>query len=284
VKDYAKDFYASIDVHAVMAAALLWGGRLLVALIIFVAGWWFARRASGGAQRILVRGGADTLLGSFLRNVVFVIILAMVIVGALDSVGVPTASLLAALGAAGLAIGLALQGSLANIAAGVLLMIFRPFRVGDFIEAAGVSGTVQRMSLMHTVLYSPDNCEVTVPNGKILGDAITNYSALDKRRLDLVIGIGYSDDVDQAMSIATDALSDEKRVLRDPEPVVALLELADSSVNLAIRPWVAPTDYWAVKFALQREIKMRFDAAGVSIPFPQREVTLHKAVRSRPRE
>jgi small conductance mechanosensitive channel len=278
MKQDVTDFFADFDLHGLAAVAVLWGGRVLMAVIFFAAGWWFARRASSGAQRLLIRSGADPLLGSFLHNAVFVLILALVVVGALDRIGVPTASLLAALGAAGLAIGLALQGSLANIAAGVLLMIFRPFRVGHRIKAAGVDGVVQTVGLMYTVLHSADHCELTVPNGKILGDAITNFTALDKRRLDLVVGIGYSDDIDAAIGVVREALSSEPRVMADPAPTVAVLDLGESSVDLAIRPWVAPDDYLQVRFALLREIKLRFDAAGISMPFPQREVTLRGAV------
>lgn len=270
------EFYASLDTHALANDALAWGGKLLVSLLILLIGWWIARRVAAASQRVLMRGGADPLLGNFLRNLVFVLLIAVVIVGALDRVGVPTASLLAALGAAGLAIGLALQGSLSNLAAGVLLMVFRPFRVGDYVQTAGVGGTVRTVSLMHTVLHSPDNCEIVVPNGKILGDAIVNYSALDKRRIDLVIGIGYGDDIGKAIAIVNGALADDNRVLTEPAPVVAVLELADSSVNLAIRPWCASPDYWSTRFDLQREIKQRFDRNGITIPFPQREVTMRR--------
>lgn len=272
------EFYASLDTHALAQAALAWGGRLLVALLILLIGWWVARRLAASSQRVMTRGGADPLLGNFMRKMVFVLVFTLVVVGALDRVGVPTASLLAALGAAGLAIGLALQGSLSNLAAGVLLMIFRPFRVGDYVQTAGVGGTVRSVNLMHTVLHSPDNCQIVVPNGKIVGDAIVNYSALDNRRIDLVIGISYGDDIGKAIGIARAALDDDARVLKNPAPVVAVLELADSSVNLAIRPWVASAAYWDVRFALQREIKQRFDAAGITIPFPQREVVLREVI------
>ncbi len=271
-----RNLLTSLDAHDIAVLAVAWGAKVVVAVLIFLIGWWIARRISSGAQRILLRGGADPLLGDFLRNIVFAFLLALVVVGALDRIGVPTASLLAALGAAGLAVGLALQGSLSNLAAGVLIMLTRPFRVGDFIEVAGVSGTVRSMSLMHTVLYSPDNCQVIVPNGKILGDSITNYSTLDKRRLDLTVGIGYQDDVDKAIGLVNSILENDDRVLEDPPPLVAVLELAESSVNLAIRPWVAPQQYWPLKFDLQRQIKLEFDANGITIPFPQSEITLKR--------
>jgi small conductance mechanosensitive channel len=284
VSDHIKSFLASIDTHALATDAAAWGVRLLVALLIFVTGWWLARYLAGASRRVMIRGGADPLLGDFLRNIVFVFLLAIVVVGALDRVGVPTASLLAALGAAGIAVGLALQNSLSNLAAGVLLMINRPFRVGDYIQAAGVGGTVKSVNLLSTTLHSPDNCQIVVPNGKISSDSIINYSALDSRRLDLVVGIAYGDDIGAAFAAVNAVLAADERVLPDPAPVVALLELGDSSVNLAIRPWVASSDYWPARFGLQRAIKERFDAEGITIPFPQREITLHPAPASQESE
>ncbi|GAA0715923.1 small-conductance mechanosensitive channel MscS [Dokdonella soli] len=254
-----------------------WSGRLLIALLILLVGWWLARRVAMAVQRVLARAGADPLLGHFLYNLVLVLLLAVVVTGALDRIGVPTASLLAALGAAGLAIGLALQGSLSHLAAGVLLMVFRPFRVGQYVEIAGVGGTVQDVSLMHTRLLTPDNREVVLPNGKVAGDAIVNYSARGTRRLDLVVGIGYGDDIGKAIAVVRELLGAEPRVLADPPADVAVMQLADSSVNLAIRPWVKSGEYWSVQTTLLRAIKERFDAQGISIPVPRREVVLHVA-------
>ena len=271
-----RELYASLDTTGFTAALLAWGGRLLVALLILLVGWWLARRLATGAQRVLLRGGADPMLGSFLRNLVFVLLLALVVVGALDRVGVPTASLLAALGAAGLAIGLALQGSLSNLAAGVLLMVFRPFRVGQYIEAFGIGGTVQEVSLMHTRLLTPDNREVVLPNAKVAGDAIINHSAHGTRRVDLVIGIGYGDDIGRAIAAVHELLAADPRVLAEPPADVAVMQLGDSSVDLAIRPWVNSADKWALQTSLLRAIKERFDAEGISIPFPQREVVLRR--------
>lgn len=268
------EFYAKINTQAVATDVLAWGGRLLVAVLILLVGWWVARRVSGGAQRVLTRGGADPLLGSFLRNLIFVLLIAIVIVGALDRIGVPTASLLAALGAAGLAIGLALQGSLSNLAAGVLLMVFRPFRVGQYVEAGGVAGTVQLVSLMHTTLLTLDNREVIVPNAKVAGDVIVNVNARGIRRIDMVVGIGYGDDIRHAIGVVHGILEAEPRVLKEPAPVVIVLALADSSVNLAVRPWVNSGDVFATQGALLQAIKERFDQEGISIPFPQREVVV----------
>jgi small conductance mechanosensitive channel len=264
-----RGLYASPDLHAFAIAAASWGARLLVALLILGVGWWLARRLADGVQRMLARGGADPLLGHFLRNLVLVLLLAVVATGALDRIGVPTASLLAALGAAGLAIGLALQGSLSNLAAGVLLMAFRPFRVGDSVQAAGLAGTVQRVTLMHTILHTPDHCEVVVPNARIAAEAIVNYSALGTRRIDLVVRIGYADDIGTAFDAARAALAGESRVLSEPAAEVAVLELGDTGVQLAVRAWVRSSDHGAVRSALLRALKESLGAAGIVLPVPQ---------------
>ena len=266
------ELYASLASSGFGSAVLAWSGRLAIALVILLVGWWLARRISGAVQRLLTRGGADPLLGSFLRNVVFVVLFVLVVVGALDRAGVPTASLLAALGAAGLAIGLALQGSLSNLAAGVLLMVFRPFRVGQYVEVAGVAGTVQEVSLMHTRLLSPDNRVIVLPNSKVAGDAIVNHSACGTRRIDLVIGIGYGDDLARAIERVRELLAGDRRVLSEPAADVAVSQLGETSVQLAVRPWVNTTDAWGVQTSLLRSIKERFDAEGIRISPPPREV------------
>jgi len=272
-----REFYASLDLHAFANAAALWGGRLLVALLILGVGWWLARRIAAAVQRMLLRGGADPLLGHFLRNLVLVSLLAVVVTGALDRIGVPTASLLAALGAAGLAIGLAMQGSLSNLAAGVLLMVFRPFRVGDGVQAAGVSGTVQRVTLMHTILHTPDHCEVVIPNARISADAIVNYSALGTRRIDIVVGIGYGEDIGTAIEAARAALAAEPRVLAEPQVEIAVLELGEAAVQLAVRPWVRSADYASVRSGLLRGLKEALAAAGIALPVAQRGLVLRDA-------
>lgn len=274
MSDRLRELYASMDATGLGSAVLAWSGRLLIALLILLVGWWVARRVATAVQRVLMRGGADPMLGSFLRNVVFVVLFVLVGVGALDRAGVPTASLLAALGAAGLAIGLALQGSLSNLAAGVLLMVFRPFRVGQYLEVAGVAGTVQEVSLIHTRLLSPDNREIVLPNGKVAGDAIVNHSARGTRRIDLVVGIGYGDDVGRAIAVVRELIAADRRVLAEPGPDVAVSQLGDTAVQLAIRPWVSTGDTWAVQTSLLRAIKERFDAEGIRIPMPPREVVV----------
>jgi small conductance mechanosensitive channel len=225
---------------------------------------------------MMTKKNVDPAVNSFVCSLVYVTLLIFVIIAALAQVGIQTTSLIAVLGAASLAIGLALQGSLANFAAGVLLIIFRPFKVGDYVECAGTAGAVDEMQIFTTLLNSPDNKKIIIPNAKLLGDVITNYSAKDTRRVDLVIGVGYGDDLQKVEKVLSDIVSQDERVLKDPAPTIAVLELADSSVNFAVRPWVKTADYWPVYFALTKNIKMRLDAEGIAIPFPQRDVHLYQ--------
>ncbi|HML76008.1 MAG TPA: mechanosensitive ion channel, partial [Anaerohalosphaeraceae bacterium] len=195
-----------------------------------------------------------------------------VAIAALSRLGVETTSLVAVIGAAGLAVGLALQGSLSNFAAGVLLIIFKPFRVGDFVEVAGAKGMVQEIQIFTTVLHSPDNVRIIIPNSQVTGANIINYTANDRRRVDLVIGISYGDDIAKAKQVITSVLLSDKRVMRDPAPVVAVLGLGDSSVNIAVRPWVKADDYWPTYFDLTENIKVSLEQNGLTIPFPQRDI------------
>lgn len=281
--EWLRGFYASSDARALADAMLGWSGKLLVALLILLVGWWLARRLSGGLQRVLLRGGADPLLGNFLRNLAFVLLLALVVVGALDRAGVPTASLLAALGAAGLAIGLALQGSLSNLAAGVLLMAFRPFRVGDSIEVGAVSGVVQSVSLMQTFLLTADNREVILPNAKVAGDVIVNVNARGTRRVDLAVGIAHDADVAKAIGLLRALAAEDARVLAQPAVEAVVVQLAESGVQLALRAWTKAADYGGVQSDLLRAIKQRFDAEGVNLARPSREVVLREMVPAEPR-
>jgi small conductance mechanosensitive channel len=208
------------------------------------------------------------------------LLLLFVIVAALDRLGVNTTSLIAVLGAAGLAVGLALQGSLQNFAAGFLLLVLRPFKSGDFIEAAGTMGVVEKISIFSTIMRTPDNKEVIVPNGAIYSGNIINYSARSTRRVDMIFGIGYGDDIKQARDIIAQIISADERVLPEPETVIAVSELGASSVNFVVRPWVKTEDYWPVKFDLTEEIKLAFDKNGISIPFPQMDVHWIKPEKS----
>ena len=251
------------------------GAQVLLAVVILVIG----RYAALGIRSLVMRGmrksKVDETLISFVASLAYIAIMAFVVIAALARVGVQTASFVAVLGAAGLAIGLALQGSLANFAAGVLMIIFKPFKVGDFVEGGGASGVVEEIGIFVTELKSPDNKKIIVPNAKMTGDNIVNYSAKECRRVDLVAGVSYEDDLDKVRSLLTEILEGDDRILKDPEPTIGVLELADSSVNFAVRPWVKTADYWDVYFALQEQIKKRFDDAGISIPFPQQDVYMH---------
>ncbi|MDD4731391.1 MAG: mechanosensitive ion channel [Desulfovibrio sp.] len=249
-----------------------YGLRLLVALIVFYVGLLVSRRISRLIARIMERAKVDETLISFVRNMVHYLLLTAVGIAALGQVGINVTSFLAVLGAAGLAVGLALKDSLSNFAAGVLLILFRFFRVGDYVTVGGTSGTVKALNLFNTELSTPDNQKVFVPNSSILGDVIVNVTANDTRRIDLVVGIGYGDAISKAQGILEGLLAADARILKDPAPTVAVSELADSSVNFVVRPWVATTDYWDVRFDLIRAIKETFDEQGVSIPFPQQDV------------
>ena len=256
---------------------LAYGPSVLGALTILVVGWLISRGIASGSRRAMSRGQVDPTLIGFLGSVVYVGAMTLVVISALARLGVNTTSFAAVLAAVGLAIGLALQGSLGNLASGVMLILFRPFKTGDYVEVAGIAGVIEEIQIFATRLRTPDNKEVIVPNGAITGGSITNYSSKQMRRVDLVFGIGYGDDIKLAKSIIQKVVDSQKLILKDPAPVIAVLELGDSSVNLAVRPWVRTPEYWNVHFDLTERIKLEFDAAGISIPFPQRDVHVHQA-------
>lgn len=248
------------------------GIDLLAGATIVVIGLWIARILTRGVRRLLERTGVDAILVRFVGNLAYGVLLIFVILAAVAQVGIQTTSIIAVLGAAGLAIGLALQGSLSNFAAGVLMLIFRPFRAGDYVECAGTAGVVEEVQIFSTRLRTPDNKLVIVPNGAVYSGNVVNYSANDTRRLDLVFGVSYADDLDHVKRVMRAVLDAEPRLLADPAPTIGLLELADSSVNFAVRPWVRTGDYWPVYFDLMEAMKKRFDTEGITIPFPQRDV------------
>ncbi len=267
-----------MDMEQLQQLATDYGLRALTALGILIAGYWLARILSGVVDRALRARHIDATVSQFVSKLIFVAVLAMALIPALGHAGIQTTSILAALGAAGLAVGLALQGSLSNFAAGVLLVSFRPCRAGDYVDAGGCSGTVQSISLFSTTLLTPDNKKVIVPNAKIMSDAITNYSAMEQRRVDLVIGISYDANIGTAKQAIEQVLAAESRVLSEPAPLVAVRELAESSVNLVVRPWVKTADYWGARDALTENIKLALDDAGVTIPFPQMDVHINQPV------
>ncbi|MFQ5512024.1 MAG: mechanosensitive ion channel family protein [Candidatus Krumholzibacteriia bacterium] len=249
-----------------------YGLKVIGAILILIIGRFVAGVVRRVVNRLLGRAKVDASIISFACSLSYALVLTFAVLASLAKFGVETTSFVAVLGAAGFAIGFALQGSLANFAAGVLVLILKPFRVGDFVEAAGVAGSVKEISLFSTVLHTGDNVRIVVPNGKMYGDVIKNYSSNATRRIDLVVGIGYDSPVGQARDILNEIISGSERVLADPAPTVALAELADSSVNFVVRPWVKREDYWTARWDLLETIKEKFDAAGIEIPFPQRTV------------
>lgn len=246
---------------------------LLMALLIFVIGKWIVNKIVGIFGKILrkVKGMDETLI-KFLENIVYYALMIVVLLTALGKLGVETTSFLAILGAAGLAIGLALKDSLGNFASGVMIILFKPFKVGDAVTAAGVTGSVSEVGIFNSIFITPDNQKIIIPNGAITSGSIININAHDTRRVDLIVGIGYNDDIKKTKDVLNDIITSNEKILLDKGITVAVSELADSSVNFVVRAWVKTPDYWDVKFGLTETIKLRFDAEGISIPFPQQDV------------
>lgn len=270
--DFSSFGSEGFDFQPYLELAAVYGVKLVTALAIFVIGKWVAKRATNLLKKGMNRANLDETLVKFLGNIVYGLVMAFVVIASLSQVGIETASLAAIIAAAGLAVGLALQGSLSNFAAGVMLILFRPFKAGDFVEAGGTSGVVEEVTIFTTVFKTGDNKQVIVPNSAVSGGSITNYSTKETRRVDMVVGVSYGDDLQKVKDVLNKILAADKRVLKDPAPLVAVSELADSSVNLVVRPWVKSGDYWAVLFDLTETIKTTFDAEGISMPFPQREL------------
>jgi len=272
------DALSNINIEQLIETYVLpWGINIVMALVIFMVGKFIARVLVNIAKKIMTKAKVDSILVNFIGSIISTILLLFVVIASLDQLGVDTTSLIALIGAAGLAIGLALQGSLQNLASGVMLIVFRPFNDGDFIEAAGVTGVVETIGIFTTTMRSGDNREIIVPNGAIFGGTITNYSRRTTRRVDMVFGIGYDDDIKKAKDILNRILEEDERILKDPAPVVAVAELADSSVNFNVRPWCATGEYWNVYFDTHEKVKLAFDAEGISIPYPQMDVHQRKA-------
>ena len=255
--------------HEVLLGYLL---QIVAAIVIFYIGRFVAKGVRRFLDKSLLSRGVDKAVVSFVTSIVYVVILIATALMALSQIGVQTTSFIAILGAAGLAIGLALQGSLANFASGILIILFRPFKSGDFIDAGGITGTVDKIEIFQTIMKTPDNKLVIVPNAQVTGSAITNYSAEPIRRVDLLIGISYDADLRKAKQILTDIIKQDPRILPDPAPVIAVAALADSSVNIHVRPWVNSADYWGVYWDTLEKVKLTFDEQGIGIPFPQMDV------------
>ncbi len=269
---------ANFDIQQFIETYVLpWGINIVMALAIFLIGKFIVKILVSVSKKLMSKAKVDSILINFISSIIGTVLLLFVVVASLDQLGVNTTSLIALIGAAGLAIGLALQGTLQNLASGVMLIIFRPFNDGDFVEAAGVAGVVEQIGIFTTTMRTGDNREIIVPNGEVFGGTITNYSRRATRRVDMVFGIGYDDDLLQAKEIIGRILSEDDRILADPAPTIAVAELADSSVNFNVRPWCKTADYWGVYGDIHEKIKLRFDAEGISIPYPQMDVHQDKA-------
>jgi small conductance mechanosensitive channel len=257
-----------------------YGLRILAAIVIFLVGKWLTRILTNLIGRAMAKAKIEPTLVSFVKNVCYVGLIVFVAIAALSALGIQTAQFIAVVGAAGLAIGLALQGSLSNFASGVLLIILKPFKVGDFVELAGIKGTVQEIQIFNIVLNSPDNIRVTIPNAQVTGGSILNYTINGSRRVDLVFGVSYGDDINKAKKVIESVLAGDSRVLKDPAPTVAVVALSDSSVNFVCRPWVKPADYWDVYFDTTAKVKLALESNGLTIPFPQRDIYIKSAPKS----
>lgn len=273
-----EQYITQENMTALINTSAEFGFNLISALAILIVGLWVAKKIAGWGGASVKRSGVDETLTSFLSKLIHAGLAAFVIIAALSRVGIQTASFVAVLAAAGLAVGLALQGSLANFAAGVLIMLFRPYKLGDWVEAGGVSGSVKDISIFSTVLATGDNKKIIVPNSQMTGGSITNYSAYDTRRVDLVVGVSYSADLQKARSVFEKVIREQEAVLEDKDITVAVKALGASSVDFVLRAWVKSGDYWPTYFALTEKIKLALDEHGIGIPFPQMDVHLNPSV------
>ena len=255
---------------------IAWGLKLVAAALVLLIGNWLAKKLASFFVVVMDRHDVDITLTKFLRNIVYYAMLTAVVIAAAGQLGINTTSFLTVVGAAGLAIGLALKDSLANFSAGVMLIFFRPFKVGDVVTVAGETGAVEEITIFNTVMNTADNQRKIIPNSIVSSGTITNITANSTRRIDMVFGIGYDDDIKGAEQILLELVQKEPKVLSDPPVTVAVAELADSSVNFVVRPWVNTEDYWDVKFSLTEKIKLAFDEAGISIPYPQQDVHMYQ--------
>jgi small conductance mechanosensitive channel len=255
----------------------LYGMNMVAALFIFIVGRWCAKIITNILSTLLEKAKIELTLVTFIRHLSYIGLLVFVIIAALSKLGVETTSFVAVLGAAGLAVGLALQGSLANFAAGVLLIMFKPFKVGDLVQVCGDTGTVKEINIFNTIMHTPDNQRKIIPNSKVTGDTITNLTDVDMRRVDLTFSISYSDNIKTAKEALERVVAADARVLKNPAPTIAVAELGESSVNLVCRPWCRPGDYWSIYFDITEKGKLELEKSGITIPFPQRDVHLFQA-------
>lgn len=259
------------------AFVISYGVKIILALAIFIIGKWLAKRIANLLEHRMTATGVDVTVGKFVKNIFYYVLMVVIVIAVLGQVGIQTASFVAVIGAAGLAIGLALQGSLSNFAAGVLLILFRPIKVGDFVEVAGVAGVVKEISIFTTTLTTGDNKTIIAANAEVTGNVITNYSTQSERRVDLVVGVSYDSNIEQVKNELRTLAAADERILKDKPVTIGVSELADSSVNLVFRPWVNSADYWPVTFDLNEKIKQRFDEVGIGIPYPTMDLNVNKA-------
>lgn len=273
-----------INIEQILETVTVWfttySIKIVAAILIFIIGKWLCRKITNLLTKIMEKNNIDVTLVKFLGSIVYYTLFIVVMIAVAGQLGINTTSFLTIIGAAGLAIGLALKDSLSNLASGVMLIMFRPIKIGDFVDVGGVTGTVQSIDIFNTTIHSPDNQKHIVPNASITSGVITNVTANDNRRVDLVIGIGYDDDIAKAKGILEAIIKKEERVLENPATNIAVSELGDSSVNFVVRPWVKTSEYWDVYFALTEEIKITFDKEGISIPYPQQDVHLFSEQKS----
>ena len=263
-----------VELYTAKAVDLImsWGPKLVLAIVLLIVGIIVINAFSRFLRKVMKKRDVDPTLVPFLVGLISTLLKIMLIISVVDIVGVKTTSFVAVLGAAGLAVGLALQGSLSNFAGGVLIMIFKPYKVGDYIQAQGEAGTVRAVQIFNTVLNTPDNRRVIIPNGAVSGGTITNFSVEETRRMDLIFGIGYDDDLEKAKNVLKEMTASDERLLTDPAPFIGVSELGDSSVNLVVRIWCKKEDYWDIHFDWQNNVKLRFDKENITIPYPQRTI------------
>ncbi len=271
-----ESFLSVENINQMVTFVASYGVKLVIAIAIFIVGKWIAKKVTGFLGKRMLASNVDITVSKFVQNIFYYILMVVIIIAALGQIGIQTASFVAIIAAAGLAVGLALQGSLANFAAGVLLILFRPIKVGDFVEVAGVAGSVDEISIFSTRLITPDNKTVIAANASVMGSNIINYSTQPTRRVDLVIGVSYDSDIEQVKNILKDIADSDERVLKDKDVTIGVLALADSSINLVFRPWVNTADYWGVHYDFHERVKKHFDEAGVGIPYPTMDINVSK--------
>lgn len=265
------------NAEQIIDLAVVYGIKIALALAIYIVGKWLVGVISNAMQKAMTARNVDPTIGKFVGSIAYYLMFAFVVIAALGQLGVQTASVVAIMGAAGLAIGFALQGTLSNFAAGVMMILLRPVKVGDFVEVAGASGVIAEVAIFATTLHTPDNKTIIIANSSVMGGNIINYSTQPERRVDLVVGVAYNANIQQVKDELKALADADDRILHDKGVTIAVSELADSSVNLVFRSWVKSEDYWNVFFALTEGVKVRFDELGIEIPFPQMDIHSDKA-------